>query len=34
VAVLALSDSALAGKLADFRKKQADAVLKSEPLKL
>ncbi len=34
VAVLSLSDPGLAKKLADFRKKQTEAVLKSEPLKL
>jgi 5-(carboxyamino)imidazole ribonucleotide mutase len=34
VALLALSDAAVAKKLADFRKKQTEAVLKSEPLKL
>jgi 5-(carboxyamino)imidazole ribonucleotide mutase len=34
VALLALSDAGLAKKLADFRKKQTEAVLKSEPLKL
>src|SRR5438067_3336663 len=34
VALLALSDKSLAKKLDGFRKKQAEAVLKSEPLKL
>lgn len=34
VAVLAISDKALAAKLADFRRKQTEAVLKSAPLKL
>jgi 5-(carboxyamino)imidazole ribonucleotide mutase len=34
VAVLALSDQALATKLAEFRRKQTEAVLKSEPLRL
>jgi 5-(carboxyamino)imidazole ribonucleotide mutase len=34
VALLAISDKALAAKLADFRRKQTEAVLKSEPLKL
>ena len=34
IAVLALSDSNLSKKLADFRRKQTEAVLKSEPLKL
>jgi 5-(carboxyamino)imidazole ribonucleotide mutase len=34
VALLALSDKALDKKLSEFRRKQAEAVLKSEPLKL
>ena len=34
VALLALSDKSLAKKLDDFRKKQTEAVLQSEPLKL
>jgi len=34
VALLALSDKAMAAKLAEFRKKQTDAVLKAAPLKL
>jgi 5-(carboxyamino)imidazole ribonucleotide mutase len=34
VALLALSDEKLAKKLADFRRKQTESVLKSEPLKL
>jgi 5-(carboxyamino)imidazole ribonucleotide mutase len=34
VALLAVTDKGLAGKLADFRRKQTEAVLKSEPLKL
>lgn len=34
IAVLALSDSTLNKKLADFRRKQTEAVLRSEPLKL
>jgi 5-(carboxyamino)imidazole ribonucleotide mutase len=34
VAVLALSDKALARKLAAFREKQTAAVLKAAPLKL
>lgn len=34
VALLALSDEGLAKKLADFRRKQTEAVLKTEPLKL
>jgi 5-(carboxyamino)imidazole ribonucleotide mutase len=34
VALLAISDAGLAKKLADFRKKQTEAVLKSEPLRL
>ena len=34
VALLALSDKAMAGKLAEFRRKQTDAVLKAAPLKL
>ena len=34
VALLALSDSSLNKKLAEFRRKQTEAVLKSEPLKL
>ena len=34
VAVLALSDPNLGKKLADFRRKQTEAVLKAEPLKL
>ncbi|MGH8688832.1 MAG: 5-(carboxyamino)imidazole ribonucleotide mutase [Burkholderiales bacterium] len=34
VALLALSDKAMAGKLAEFRKKQTEAVLKAAPLKL
>ncbi len=34
VAVLALSDAGLAAKLAEFRRKQTEAVLKNAPLKL
>jgi 5-(carboxyamino)imidazole ribonucleotide mutase len=34
VALLAVSDKPLAGKLAEFRRKQTEAVLKAEPLKL
>jgi 5-(carboxyamino)imidazole ribonucleotide mutase len=34
VALLAINDKGLAAKLADFRKKQTEAVLQSEPLKL
>jgi len=34
VALLAVSDKDLAGKLEEFRKKQTDAVLKAAPLKL
>jgi 5-(carboxyamino)imidazole ribonucleotide mutase len=34
VALLALSDEGLAKKLAEFRRKQTEAVLKAEPLKL
>jgi 5-(carboxyamino)imidazole ribonucleotide mutase len=34
VAVLALSDANLNKKLSEFRRKQTEAVLKSEPLKL
>ncbi len=34
VALLAVSDEAMAKKLADFRRKQTEAVLKAEPLKL
>jgi 5-(carboxyamino)imidazole ribonucleotide mutase len=34
VALLALSDPAMAKKLEEFRKKQTEAVLKAEPLKL
>jgi 5-(carboxyamino)imidazole ribonucleotide mutase len=34
VALLALSDSSLNRKLADFRKQQTEAVLKAAPLKL
>ena len=34
VALLALSDKAIAAKLADFRQKQTEAVLKAAPLKL
>ena len=34
VALLALSDKAVAAKLAEFRKKQTEAVLKAAPLKL
>ena len=34
VAVLALSDPALTGKLEDFRRKQTEAVLEAAPLKL
>jgi len=34
VALLALSDSNLDKKLSDFRRRQTEAVLKSEPLKL
>jgi phosphoribosylcarboxyaminoimidazole (NCAIR) mutase len=32
--LLALSDASLDKKLSEFRKKQTEAVLKSEPLKL
>jgi len=34
VALLALADAAMAKKLAEFRKKQTEAVLKAAPLKL
>ena len=34
VALLALSDAGLAKKLAEFRRKQTETVLKAEPLKL
>jgi 5-(carboxyamino)imidazole ribonucleotide mutase len=34
VALLAVSDKAMAAKLADFRQKQTEAVLKAAPLKL
>jgi 5-(carboxyamino)imidazole ribonucleotide mutase len=34
VALLAVGDKGLAAKLSDFRRKQAEAVLKSEPLRL
>ena len=34
VAVLALADPALTGKLEDFRRKQTEAVLEAAPLKL
>lgn len=34
VALLALSDEGMAKKLADFRRKQTETVLKTEPLKL
>jgi 5-(carboxyamino)imidazole ribonucleotide mutase len=34
VALLALSDAGMAGKLADFRRRQTEAVLKAAPLKL
>jgi 5-(carboxyamino)imidazole ribonucleotide mutase len=34
VAILALSDPAVAKKLEDFRVKQTEAVLKAPPLKL
>lgn len=34
IALLALSDSNLSKKLSDFRRKQTEAVLRSEPLKL
>jgi len=34
VALLALSDKAMAAKLAEFRKNQTEAVLKAAPLKL
>jgi 5-(carboxyamino)imidazole ribonucleotide mutase len=34
VAVMALSDSSLAKKLSEFRRKQTETVLKAEPLKL
>ena len=34
VALLALSDKGLAGKLDEFRRKQTEAVLKAAPLKL
>ena len=34
VALLALSDKAVAGKLDEFRRKQTEAVLKTAPLKL
>lgn len=34
VALLAVSDEALAKKLAEFRRRQTEAVLKTEPLKL
>ena len=34
VALMAVTDKALAGKLAEFRRQQTDAVLKAPPLKL
>ena len=34
VAILAVTDKALAGKLNDFRRRQTEAVLKAPPLKL
>jgi 5-(carboxyamino)imidazole ribonucleotide mutase len=34
IALLALSDKALSGKLDEFRRKQTDTVLKAAPLKL
>ena len=34
IALLGLSDKALAGKLEEFRRKQTEAVLKAAPLKL
>jgi len=34
VALMAVTDKALAGKLTDFRRKQTEAVLKAPPLKL
>ena len=34
IALLALSDKTLAGKLEEFRRKQTEAVLKAAPLKL
>ena len=34
VALMAVTDKALAGKLNDFRRKQTEAVLKAPPLKL
>jgi 5-(carboxyamino)imidazole ribonucleotide mutase len=34
IALLALSDQALSGKLDEFRRKQTDTVLKAAPLKL
>jgi len=34
VALLSLSDAGLAKKLAEFRRKQTETVLKTEPLKL
>ena len=34
VAIMAVADKALAGKLTDFRRKQTEAVLKAPPLKL
>jgi 5-(carboxyamino)imidazole ribonucleotide mutase len=34
VALLGVSDKAMAGKLAEFRQKQTEAVLKAAPLKL
>jgi 5-(carboxyamino)imidazole ribonucleotide mutase len=34
VALLAVSDAGMAGKLEDFRRKQTEAVLKAPPLKL
>jgi 5-(carboxyamino)imidazole ribonucleotide mutase len=34
VALLALSDKAMAKKLEEFRRKQTEAVLKAPPLKL
>ena len=34
VALIAVTDKGLAGKLSDFRRKQTEAVLKAPPLKL
>jgi len=34
VAIMAVTDKAVAGKLTDFRRKQTEAVLKAPPLKL